>query len=887
MSFLDRILSAGGDIDQAVITEIAENIITLQTGQAAQQTAIEALEAGNPTQAAAIAALQTAVVSNTNAITSIGTVNTTQDAAIAANAAADTARDAAIAAEVALNTAQAAAIAAEEAARTATDATQSTAIATLQTDRDAHAAMLAAHETAITANTIYLDVRRYVPGGGPLTQANLQDALDAAYADALVKSNTIVLPFPGAQINTRPRYMVRVPEGAWWLTRSVVIPSTIATTVQPITPGITGVDERSTVFFVDSNTFTATNHAIFAVGGDVTDQYTYGLTLEKFAVYAHGGASNNLNVIDVTLSLYARLQDLVIFGFYDSGTRPDRGWGIRLLSGGTAANNQYPKLKNVSVQGCSGGVYCNDALYLGMKDVQCRQNMQWDYAFSSCVVSVDGGSIESAAAPVASPYRCSKGIPKIVTGWDRVMATGTGASISTASGDVTTVNGLLGLDDNDLHRWLYLEKSSGAYDGTDKVSGYYLITKVVSATSVQIRKGSSHAATGSLIWKTCIAGQVDMEIHGMMYHEGELFAGIGLYATANGAGSLRLGGCNLANTDYAVEVLGCASRNAMSVRIDGAAQMTAYVKARFCPSLICLDAMPANIGDVDEYSREGLLMRQSSYTYSGETSYARAALPSALHSSFLPAGDARTMCRLGGANAMWDARVASFVKSGPDVTSWTDLIGGYVAGLVNSGKYPQYSASDAVFGGKPSVTFTGGSAANTCGLIATIPQAAWVPGQPTIVAVMATPGSSALTPGTFLRLRLVSGASAADMTIGMLENYGDGAKYFGTLYPPGEVQALAQTPDTNAHVFIHGGAGRARPRLSSEAGTRRMSNFVPANHEGWAPADSTLRMNDASLGTCGTFSAAFIAVFPYGLSYAAREQLLSQLCTEFGIAKLT
>lgn len=742
----------------------------------------------------------------------------------------------------------------------------------------------------LSAKPVYLDVRNYLSAGDELTQDNFQDTFEAAYADAVLKSRQAVSSFAGASPALTPNYQVLVPEGLWKLTRTIVIPSAPAASPEFLAPGISGTSTYGTGFIVNVNDFTATNNVVISVGDGVDDAYALFPLLEKFNIQFHGSAGTDIEAaICLTIVFGCVIRDVAIFGCYDTNNRADRGWGVKILDVGTSTNNQYTVLENVRIQACSGGVYVENCLPLILRGVYSKQNIHYDHVFSGCVVSVDGGSVESGIAPVASPLRLSKGQPRIMTGWDVVAASGTGAAVATAVGDLTTVTGLSGMTrDADVNRWLYLEKSSGAYDGSDKVSGYYLIVEYISSTSVKIRKGSSHAATSSLIWSTREASQIDLEIGGMLYHEGECFAGVGLYAITTGSGSCNIRNCNMANCDFVVESLGSPDHLGMVVKIDGADQASEFIKARFVPSIVCLDADYRNIGDVDEYSREGLIMRDLGQTYGGPTAFT-ASGPGAIHTSRMPSGSARTMCKLYGANAVWDARVASsFNKSGADITSWTDLTTGIVASLANAAKYPQYSASDATFGGKPSVTFTGGTAANTCGLVATIPSAKWdahLGAQPCLVVVAAIPSAAELVGDVARHIRIVSGASAAAMHLAFA-TAGMGTKYGCNMYPPGDNQVLAADTDTAAHVFIFGGAGRARPHISSELETQLMSSFVVGRDDGWAQADAVLRFQDNSFAaSTSTLSVAFVASFPFGLGADARDQLMDALCSEFGISR--
>jgi len=741
------------------------------------------------------------------------------------------------------------------------------------------------------ARRVYLDVRDYTVDGEALSQDNFQDALEAAYADALARALVPVEPITDASTTFIPRYMVRIPEGLWLMTRTLVIPSHAASTPQVQTPGLCGVEKFSTGLFHDFNQFDATGNAVIYAGGDVVDQYVHELLIENLHFQSHGGLSS-LDAIVVDTSYILNMNNVDVYGMLNAYGRTDRGWAVKIINPtAVSANNQYPRLVNCRFQGCTGGVWATGAFPVRLRDVDCKQNTFADMILDGCTVSVIGGSIEGGGAGSQFPYHhaSGKGGARIVTGWSLEDRAGTGAAVGTRSGDTTTVTGLTGVTAADLYRWLYLEKSSSAYNGSDLVSGYYLITEIVSSTSVKIRKGSLHSATSSLIWSIRYSGETHVSVSGEDYRESACYAGVGMYAALGGAGSVTLDGCMFGNTDYAVEALGCTVRNAASVVINNTKQVTAFVKARFSPSVVVLAADQGNIGDLDEASREGLVMRSAGQARSGSTGFVASGV-GGIHTQRLPAGSARTMCRLGGANAIWDARVASsFNKSGANITSWTDILGGVVASLQNASKFPQYSASDAVFNNKPSVTFTGGTSANTCGLLATIPAASWGTSQfvPCMVAVMTTPAASVLAADTSCRVSLVIPA-VSDLQIVMLEDLSVGAKYYGGLYPTGDNQPLGQTPTTAAHVFIHGGAGRSQPRLSSESDTILMSNFVnngQLDKGGWNPADVQVHFHRLINSNTGTFSMAFFATFPFGLSRDAREQLLDALAAEFGVSR--
>jgi hypothetical protein len=890
MSYLDGVFSDGG-ADPDVIAAI-------QTQLTAQQALITA-------QQAAIAAIQTTD-------TAQSAIDTAQQAAIAATAALDVTQSAAIAASTASDAAQAAALA----ANAAVDSTQQSAIDTNTTAVVAHTATLVAHSTTLAtqtsqiadllfgaaANVIELNVARY--SAGTLTQANFQAAIEACIAAAY----TIGASMSDIHSEWNGSVRVRIPPGIWILSRGIVL-------VGPglgaqATPALLGSGMHSTVL-VTSSAMLGVYTAAIRAGGTADADTTYANRWEcgEFSLVGVGGAQRNMNGIHVTLGFKPNLHDMQISGFQDQGQSPLYGYGIVIddpyvdtaanVLGG-ARNNQHVQLRNVWSERNFAGFKFRSCSPCVMVNCHGNQNYFCDVVLDSSVMFYwVGGTMQGGGDSSASVqwFGTHKAHARVMTGWNKIQASGTGASCTTATGDVCTVTltGAALVEGQDEFKWLELRHPTAPYTqgyGVDRGSGVYLITRILNATQCEVRKGSSHTAFSGYTWQLRTAEASFVELGGRLYHEGDAYAAVGMYGLESGATepSVKVTGIVAQDFNGAALVESYAENATIIVEDNRPTNGTPIkVRARHAGTIRALDATLDEL-DLDEYSREGVICRTTGHVNASRDASRFGGIYTA---TSLGAGRLRTLCRDAGANAILDARVASSVAltGGTNVTGWTDLVGGAVAALEHAGQYPVYNASDANFAGKASILFGAGAAGglSSKGMTLSLPAAKWTPRahRPCLLVVARAAHTSQLDSSTLCYVALEDDANSYFQTyfnhhnlagIGGAVSSQLGAAHAGTpVVPPSDPNY------TGPHALIVGSAGRPGLQIDSELGYQHFS-YTP--ERGWLGGhDIVLRMG-TSAGTSATVDlwVAFAASFPHGISVKQRDRLLDAAANEYGVA---
>lgn len=867
MSVLDAIFSQSGASNDAAVLALTTQLQQAQQLVAAQQAQIDALGIAEDTQSAALAI---AAALNSAQQASIAAAQAAADAAQAANDAQQSSLDAA----------------------TSINTTQSTALTTLTTGQADVARQLG-------NGVVDLNVGEYTPGKVPLTNANFQDAIEACIVDACAKIAADVNNLFAAQ------YRVRVPRGVWRLTRGLYFPGTPAASPQLRAPALIAdgaVLETDATFtpYVDADGFRAVIRVGAAGVTDLLASQVHDWEASGFILQGHNSNQGGCHGIVITRAYKLHLHDLMVVGFQTLNEDPDvAGTGIVISTReplGSLGENQHVQLTNVWSQWNVGGIYLRGVTPASLMNVHCKQNLFYGMRHDGSHISWHGGQLQGGGdLGLSYGYRLARGTPQCITGWQSVVKSGTGASVGTASSDETIITGLTGITTGDLFCWLRLRKASGAFasDHSDKVSGYYLITRYISATSVAVRKGSNHAiVVASADWAVCRGLDSYLDVSGQVYHEGECYSVFGWFGTVTSGNSrLAVRDCNMANADYVVEALGNVSVFGPSVVLQNLVQVTGrIIKARRLISLFCPDVVVQNIGNVDEATREVLLCRDSA-TYSN---YLPVLSPGGMYAPANPIpGRLRTACRYAGSNFMLDPRVGSSVaRSGANVTSWTDLIGGVVMGLSNAAKYPQYSATDAAFGNQPSITLTGATPnTNVCGMIGTIPAASWpvVDGfMPAVVAIYRITSATIMPTGQHRRIELNDGSGNSYMVLvlhetdfGLSDVRWSHSVRLGSLF-----RGPLMTADTSAHCLILGGAGNNEAGMAEyELGATPMGLDYYGQVDGWAgTGDKTLKLNPPLEDGNGTIALAFFATFPHGLCRQQRASILDAAANEFGIA---
>lgn len=866
MSVLDRIFSESAGSSDAAVLALTAQVQSAQQLLVAQQTTLDAL----------------------------GTVNDAQDTALAAKTALDTAQQAAI---IAAQAAADAADAANSAQQSALDAA-GTINTSQQTAIDTLTAGLDDVSRGLGYEIIDLDVRAYTIAKAPLTSANFQDAIEACIVDAYVKS--------AAEANNlfTARYRVRVPRGVWRITRGLYFPITANGGPEIHIPALIGdgaVLETDATFapHVDADGFRSAIRVGAAGISDLLSSQAKGWEASGFILQGHNTNQGGCHGLVITRAYKLNLHDLMVCGFQSINEDPDvAGTGIVISTReplGSLGENQHVTMTNVWSQWNVGGIYMRGVTPASLMNVHCNQNLFFDTRLDSSHVSWRGGTIQGGGdVGTAYGYRLAIGTPRVVSGWQSVAASGTGATVAAASGDETIITNLTGIVPGHLYCWLRLRKSTGAYasDHSDKTSGYYLITRYISATSVAVRKGSNHALTSAVDWAVCRGLDSYLDVSGQTYHEVGCYAAFGFYGTTiSGNSRLSVRDCNMANAEYVVEALGNVSSFGPSVILENLVQITGkLIKARRLISLYCPDTAIQAIGNIDESTREVLMCRQSATYFN----YTTILSPGGMYAPANPLpGRLRTMCRYAGANFMIDARVSSSIaRTGANVTGWTDLINGIVVGLSNAGKYPQYSASDAAFAGQPSVTLTGATpATDVCGMIGTIPAALWpnVDGfTPSMIMIYRLTSAVVMPNNQHRRMGVEDTAGNSwliaifhENSFSLTDTWWTSSMRLGGLFRGPLIPA-----DTIAHCLILGGAGNNEAGMAEyELGSAVMGLDYFGQVDGWAGSgDKTIKLNHPLEDGNGTIVLVFKATFPHGLTKNQRATILDAAANEFGMA---
>lgn len=819
----------------------------------------------------------------------------TQQGSLQALGITDAAQSTALAAATALNVAQqasiAAAQAAADAAQAAADAQQS-ALAAATTINTAQATAITGLDNAVRAVTRDLSVAAYTPldvdgRHVPLSNANFQDAIEAAIVDAYARS------ISDATALYRGGYRVYIPEGVWRITRALFFPAVGFDYPYISTPALSGAGMHRTAL-VTAPGFAPRQGAAIRVGGDQTadalGSYTNTWQASDFSLFAGGGSVGGMNGLHASLTYRTCIERVFVCGFQNTGTDYQRyGWGFKfddVMPDGSigSSNTQHLVLRDCWSQGNMGGYYFRNCLPVTVYNCVGNQNYFCDAVVDTTFLSWHGGCWQGGG-DMGAGYSCRLvgGQPRVISGWGTIVTTGTGAAVATADGDTTVVTGLTGmLRDQHLHNWLELTKTSGAFASNDLVSGIFLIVEVLSATSVRVRKGSAHAATGSLAWKVRRGRSVHITVGGKIYHEGTIPAVIGCYTLEEGAGSVQvLDGCG-ANAGVYAEVLGSWANVAPPLTIAGLVQSVMAVRARYCQGVTAIESLESQL-DIDDYTREGSLFRSTSHVFGGVAANIRGHI---LAGNRLTATRLRSLCREASPLAMFDARVTgSVVKSGNNVSQWTSLISSAdKLTLLQPTKYPQYVDSDPVFGGAPAIKFTETTYPDAVGLSIAIDKARLPPAfRPSMFVIVRVPSATALASGLTRRIQLKGGSGNASL-YELVFNQSDLNANFVGFSAAGVSQLFSQINPTTirGEAIIAGGAGRCYPAGTSADAAAYRAEYAFTDWDNSNDLTFTLEPNLGFNGY-GEMSVAFAAVFAHGLSVDLREQLLDACATEFAI----
>lgn len=859
MSLLDGLLNSGVNLtpinttlaaQQALITAQQSELEELRGDVDAATTSGAAQEAINTAQAAAIAAEQ---------------------AATAATAALDATQAASIAAGEALNSAQSASIAANE----ALDATQGSAISTLQSAMSTAQSTIAATQAKVTEldrRRRMLDVRDYIPAGTALTGANVVAAIAAA-RDAAYLLN--------ASVNEGDySYDVYVPAGTYTIP-SGTLPVFAGTGIEIVTPGLVGDGAARTVFVMTGMT---TNQWALVCGsdGDGFPSYTYRQNLKGFSIIypGEGGLGNG---IDIKLSYYTWIEDVIVTGFNSPAQAVDRGYGLRMMRSNTDLfNHQHPRIKHCYFWKNVIGLRMHTCAQARLDDVGVQHNSWLGAVVEQCQGFLwDGANLQSGTTleyPSQRWYNSdTTHMQCVVTGWSNTtgMPVGAGATMGVSVAGRCTVTGLAGMrvdtdPNSDRGRWLQV--TATAPGSPDLVSGIYRIVSVPSATSCVIAKNTTHTAAAiSYQVRGMFGALAGFGVNGG-YDEGEKRATFVLGPEESGVlSTVSIRDGVFLNT--ALDAIRFGNLTVMGNHIQtfgGDRHIVCTEVSRLVTDLeyplVQMDdftRVGAVIGgDLDPLTSSSASMGAHGARYIGGRTQARD-----LH---------KLLKELGAVFHMSASRPdrAAYIAGTARIGTYTDIINGIVASPANVGVGPFHDLNDPEFG--DAIVTPAALNAAMAVLTATIP-AALLPSRlysSTLFVV-----ARKLAPGdTGLSTRSIEAADASGHRSLKIEARAGWESYRTTNTWPGAQDttafAGATADNTRPHVLIAGQAARRLPSSTmDETGvlTRSVAHARSWHNPG---ANVTIRIGAGAAADAGGIAIAEVAFIPRELSYPEWNALL-------------
>lgn len=704
---------------------------------------------------------------------------------------------------------------------------------------------------------------------GIVTDDNIDDALDAAWAAAAARVEDSGLSYPGVAIV--------LPPGTFRPARAHVFPSVGR---YELFPHFIGAGSDLTTFVVDSD---ATASALFTFGSQTHDPdsplpHFFHTRIGGFSIIAETDQTCLRSGMVVYNPVYCVLYDIRIRGL----AHPDMLWtqcyGLQILygiSGGQNVNSQHVKLRDIDVYGCGVGLYVRQAAPFIIDNCTFQGNHFRNCVFDGVLGNWNTGAAQSGQgdtgrwwggreeASVVSGFAYTTGLP---SGTGATCSVQTGQGVGTGGTCVVTCPGAS--FDIENHGGLWIELTTAGESANEKkVRGLYRVAEVLSATTVRINKGSNHAEQTGLAWQ--MRGNVGaclMEIANV-YDEGYPTRTMFDFSDRQAIRGSRLvfDGNVWSSAGPVVRAFFVDSVAVINAKIVNGAILRYTNESRIDAPLFSIDA--------DAYSTSGLTCREAA----DSDTYGRAWRG--------PAGGAaarlRSACQELGAVDIWDARVASSLSlTGADVNSWTGLLNSTV--LTPPATKPTYDAADATLG--PVVkTATGAGAARS--MLRGVVDDTLVPTHDfvcTLVIVMRLPSAVDVTDR-----RIITQSSGTNTQLQFATSEQPGAFMFqavGTAYKSYCAPTINATADTDPHVFVAGIGGRADlPEAQFFSDLARADGPSEAN-AGLHGGSTDLQV---SIGTyydsndSGELDIAFLAVIPRALSKAEKQWLIDLACNEW------
>jgi hypothetical protein len=741
---------------------------------------------------------------------------------------------------------------------------------------------------AVASSTVGISVAQFAPNG-ELTDANIDDAIDAAIAQA------IELTGPGLE---GPGYAISFPAGKWTLARPHVIP---AFGEYRCAVGVQGAGMNDTIFLVESDDAAS---AAFTFGtASFPDPSDIGFTLYlrvlNFSIIAASDGDCNRTGVRCYGAVNPLIQGVRVRGLVSESTTYSQGRGIEILPvsvDGTELNSQFVDMRNCDVYGCMTGIFVRLAYPCTFDNVNAQGCLFENAIFQGCTVVWNNSGIQGGSLGLyPERWYGNRNMPGVVSGFDATtgLGSGTGATCGAETDEVCVVTGLSGLDAReDTGRWLELTPA-GATANELKVRGVYKIERVLSATSCSIRKGSNHTSQGSLSWQLRqAAGQVTLALTNVYNESGAARSTIGAWRDDIGGSSYLIDSAEFQGGDFVIEAYRVASVTVRGIRESNSALQVAKLE------FVNWSDIEADISEieVDDYSYSGLVCRDNQAFPNG--SWSKGVSRSANGGSQVRL---RAALQEMGAVEIWDVRVASSLSlTGSDVNSITGLVNGTVltpADAAPAGLKPTYTAADAGLVAPAIISVSGAGAARSAmeGIIdsTVLPAHDYTT---TIVAVCRMPDTVV---NDFRRVQVRTEGSFPAFVqhfIGLNDNQyiatGPYAYYrnHDNRFPNTEGSAsYSLTADTDPHCFITSAVHSANLSAQVQSWedavwmTGGLRSTFPSHFVG---ADMLVGVGaEYNAVNSGSLRWTLVAVIPRSLSHAEHQKIIDLARNEFPLAE--
>jgi hypothetical protein len=724
-------------------------------------------------------------------------------------------------------------------------------------------------QASITALRGGFYVGDFTPGGEPVTDLNFEAAFRAALAAAAAACG---IPENGG--DQRGGACVYVPPGTWPMANGIFINADFPR----YAPSIIGMGSAGSVALEFSREADFPGISIgYYANGERHNTLTNSVVLQNLRIQFPGGA-NPRGGIRARSTWRLTMRDVIVRGvaqnaysLTDTPWHEAVGFDFRdnnvgeVLAPDFDKNHQHLYLERCNAMYCTIGIWFGTAVW-SVTAIDCDPNgCVYPVLYEAAVVGWFGGNVQGG---LSSSSRHRSGA-MYTTG----LPSGSGASITAVADGKSTVTGLAAM--------LGYRGSPSAVTYKDSWivlnQHIYIIADVLGPTSCTVYRdvGYAHddgAARTDLTYEVrgCSGGN-NVILTGGIYQEGSsryyLHLGADLYTNSQWV----IESVQTKVTDAVVCATGCSGTiNVRSVREQGSLKHA--VLNQVCSFVT--DQGTIDKIDTDDYSRSGIIARAPAL-FAGMQSHVWDARPRSMryNSALLERGA-----------IVFDARKTNtIVRTGTDITSWTDLAGLSTLTRITPENAPQFIAMDAGMGA-PAVQLLGApNAGLSCDIGSRFPAGSCMP----TLMVVARISEAVQSVGT--RRIVLDAPGHLQAYIGFDDSSHSSSRdlyaYYWTDVTAGTAPDLVES-DTNAHWLF---TGIVSGRESLGAGSDALAYRAIASHHGafrvgpTFPLSLVLSLFTAYGYSPGDIIVSHVAVLPRGITDAEREHYRDLAINEFNI----